>query len=99
MSSADLIKHLGRTGAERVLTGKLRLITKRDRSRIRPSCEASEFSKADSDCLAGLFGSSKVQAFVGADFGYFELEASQSRICYCDSVRRASPDCSSSCFE
>ena len=83
----------------RVLTRKPRQIVRRDHLKTRPSCEASEFSKADSDCLAGLFGSSKVQAFVGADFGYFELEVSQSRTCYCDSVRRASPDCSSSYFE
>ena len=98
-NSADLIEHLGRTSAEKVLTRRPRLIAKRDRSRIRPSCEASEFGKADSDCLAGQFGSFEVQAFAGADFGYCELEQFQSMTCYCDSVGRASPDCSSSYFE
>ena len=94
-----MIEHPGRTGAEKVLTRRPRLIARRDRSRTHLSCEASEFGKADSDCLAGWFRSFRVQAFVGADFGYFELIESQSRTCYYDSVVRASLDCSSSYFE
>ena len=98
LSSVGLIKHLGRTGAEKVLTKRPGLIAKRDRSRTRFSCEASEFGKADSNCLAGQFGSFEVQPFEGADFGYYELELCQSGTCYCDSIERASPDCSSSYF-
>ena len=94
-----MIEHLGRTSAERVLTRRPRLIAKRDRSRTLLGCEASEFGKADSDCLAGWFRSFRVQAFVDAGFGYYELEEFQSMTCCCDFVRRASPDCSSSYFE
>ena len=94
-----MIEHPGRISAEKVLIRRPRLIARRDRSRIRLSCEASEFGKADSDYSAGWFRSFRVQAFVGADFGYCELEEFQSMTCYCDFIRRASPDCSSSYFE